>query len=70
MKIEIELRPCYVKGVKALFHKWVKSTDVLMHPFTKGIVEYEDGSIDMVSPYSIKFCDNKLNEYAFPEREE
>lgn len=29
------------------------------------IVEYEDGSIAEVDPKQIRFCDNKIKEYAF-----
>ena len=81
--IERELRPCiadipaeietYPKGEylarriiepaheeKALFHCW--------HPVTgKALVEYEDGTIHEAEPTHIRFVDNAMSEYAFPE---
>ena len=48
---------------KALFHCW--------HPVTgNGIVEYEDGTIHEVEPTQIRFVDNAMSEYAFPEMED
>lgn len=48
---------------KALFHLW--------HPVTgNAIVEYEDGTIHEVEPTQIRFVDNAMSEYAFPEMEE
>ena len=45
---------------KALFHCW--------HPVTgNGIVEYEDGTIHEVEPTQIRFVDNAMSEYMFPE---
>lgn len=32
---------------------------------TLAIVEFEDGTIEEVYPYRIKFLDNKLKEYCF-----
>lgn len=58
--IEYELRPCMVNGKKALFHRWVDAVD-------GGLIEREDGSMEMVHPESIKFIDNRIKEYAFPE---
>lgn len=84
--IEIGLRPCiayipaelaiYPKGEymarriiepeheeKALFRCW--------NPVTgKALVEYEDGTIHEVEPTQIRFADNAMSEYAFPEMEE
>ena len=34
------------------------------------IVEYEDGAIHEVEPTQIRFVDNAMSEYAFPEMEE
>ena len=83
--IESGLRPCiahipavrgtYHKGeylvsriiepehdIKALFHCW--------HPVTgNAIVEYNDGTIHEVEPTQIRFVDNAMSEYAFPEME-
>ena len=84
--IERELRPCivhvpavqetYYKGeylarriiepeheVNTLFHCW--------HPVTgNAIVEYEDGTIYEVEPTQIRFADNAMREYVFPEENE
>ena len=51
------------KAKKSLFHCW--------HPLTgDAIVEYEDGTIHEVKPTQIRFVDNAIGEYAFPEMEE
>ena len=51
------------KNVKALFHCW--------HPVTgNAIVEYEDGTIHEAEPTQIRFVDNAMSEYVFPEMEE
>jgi len=34
---------------------------------TVAIVEYEDGTVDRVSPHRIRFLDRFVLEYAFPE---
>ena len=48
------------KTYKALFHGW--------HPVTgKAIVENEDGTIHEVEPTHIRFVDNAMSEYVFPE---
>lgn len=84
--IERELRPCivhvpavqetYYKGeylarriiepehdIKALFHCW--------HPVTgNAIVEYEDGTVHEAKPAHIRFVDNAMREYVFPEMED
>ena len=84
--IESGLRPCivyvpavqemYYKGeylarriiepeheVNTLFHCW--------HPVTgNAIVEYNDGTIHEVEPTQIRFVDNAMSEYEFPEMEE
>lgn len=50
------------KFLKALFHTW--------HPVTgKAIVEYEDGTIHEVAPTCVRFVDNAIREYTFPEME-
>ena len=35
--------------------------------YTLGLVEFEDGSVSEVSPYKIRFLDNKTAEYALPD---
>ena len=96
--ITTELRPCYVDGKKALFHRWTENgttppvkiidtrlteksvkriekkiqngilspaADIEVLRVIRGIVEYEDGTIDEVMPQQIKFDDNKIKEYVF-----
>lgn len=65
----LEYRTCLVEGVKALFHKWVDyekpvSESILVGgapagiiKFTLGLIEYEDGTVNLVPPVTIKFCD-------------
>ena len=66
-----ELRPCWVKGKRALFHRWADSA----RPATPrgvdeeenepkhqvwsvhGIIEFEDGTVERVWPYNIQFAD-------------
>ena len=51
------------REIKTLFHCW--------HPVTgNAIVEYEDGAIHEVEPTQIRFVDNAMSEYAFPEEKE
>lgn len=48
---------------KALFHCY--------HPVTgNALVEYEDGTIREVYPSQIRFVDNAMSEYVFPEENE
>ena len=48
---------------KALFHCY--------HPVTgNALVEYEDGTMHEVEPTQIRFVDNAMSEYAFPEEKE
>ena len=50
------------REIKSLFHCW--------HPVTgNAIVEYEAGTIHEVEPTQIRFVDNAMSEYAFPEME-
>lgn len=65
IKIKLEMRPCLVKGKKALFHQWSHTKNLLGQEFEVGIVEYEDGQVEEITPNNIKFCDNKINEYIF-----
>ena len=51
------------REIKTLFHCW--------HPVTgNAIVECEDGTIHEVEPTQIRFVDNAMSEYAFPEMED
>lgn len=68
--------------VKALFHCWNHKPEVIGRSYlrtdrpttrvfqTFGIVEYEDGTIHEVEPTQIRFVDNAMSEYAFPEMKE
>ena len=42
-------RPCEVDGRPALFHRWVEEYDL------SALVEYQDGTIDLVRPDQIRF---------------
>lgn len=79
MKIEFELRPCLIKGKRALFHRWNEVTQVLPPSNMVGghcgggvsqtfaIVELEDGTVKECYPYEIKFLDEKYKEFLFEE---
>lgn len=68
--------------IKALFHCWSHRSELCDaspmiggHPGgqvsgTFAIVEYEDGTVHEVEPQNIRFVDNAMSEYAFPEAEE
>ena len=70
-----QLRPCYVDGVKALFHNWGRHSRVVEPSpmvggapggtvsYILGIVEFEDGQIKQVFPEKIKFVDKMFDEY-------
>lgn len=57
-------RPCFVDGRKALFHRWT-AYNVIDY----AIVEYEDGTVDIVHPQSIRFVPLDVEKYGFTERE-
>lgn len=69
------------KEIKALFHCWDYRSELVVespcyggHPAgqvsaTFAIVEYEDGTIHEVEPTQIRFVDNAMSEYVFPEME-
>lgn len=60
MTLYTEEPECEAKG---LFHCW--------HPVTgNAIVEYSDGTIHEAEPTQIRFVDNAMSEYAFPEAKE
>ena len=66
-EIDSKYRPCFVKGKKALFHRWADKAQVVgesvlrgSHPAGQlwevfGIIEYEDGTINEVYPNEIRF---------------
>lgn len=49
-------RPCYVSGRKALFHGWFLETNYTAY----GLIEFENGNLRKVSPYDIRFMDDKV----------
>lgn len=69
---EIEYRPCYVNGRRALFHRWVNTANptapkgvdpndekvrFFQHRSTTGLAEYADGTLARVWPQDIRFAD-------------
>ena len=70
------------KEMKALFHCWGFRSEVIGESYLRGghsagqisatfvLVEYEDGTIHEVEPTQIRFVDNAMSEYVFPEMEE
>lgn len=81
-KIEVceKLRPCLVKYnktdgktyyKKALFHKWVEYEDVtrIDRKGVKGLVEYEDGTVELMYISLIIFLDPQHSKYDFGDVE-
>ena len=69
-----KLRPCQIwkHGItkRALFHGWDFVSNIGVCPggteaYTRAIVELENGCIITVNPESIKFLDNKFDEYCW-----
>lgn len=74
-----KLRPCLVRGKKALFHKWIESKyfvepslliggtigGQICHNFA--LIEYPDGWVTICEPKDVKFLDNVFSEYSFDE---
>lgn len=82
---EQEYRPCWVNGKKALFHRWIntakpqaaygqkitENTRYYQFRSTRGLVEYEDGTVAADLPQEIQFADGGLfHEYAWLPRKE
>lgn len=74
----LERRPCYVNGKRAMFHFWYQDSRVVPPSVLTGghkggvvagalgIVEFEDGTVDCTEPWKIKFADGgRFEEYAF-----
>ena len=72
--VKIELRPCLAKGEKALFHRWITEEQIasgdLIKVKPKALVEYEDGTLDLVSYKNIKFIDKKHQQYCWDNNRE
>ena len=62
--IKVELRPCFVKDMKCLFHKWSYNW-MGADKVQVAIVERYDGVVLECYPHEVCFADNKINEYAF-----
>lgn len=79
MEIQQELRPCMVNDKKALFHMWEQCSEILAPSimvgghnggvlnYVMGIIETETGEIKSVHPHSIRFVDNKIQDYYFED---
>lgn len=50
--IKLETRPCVVRGKKGTFHQWG-----IRDKRTYGIVEFDGGHVNLVSPDKIVFTD-------------
>lgn len=63
--LQIKCRPCIVNGKEARFHKWVEISIPVINDgiyagsrqFTLGLVEYQDGTVEEVTPHKIRFTD-------------
>ena len=78
------LRPCYVDGKKALFHKWINKKDVIGYSplkgghnggeveFTLALVECVNGRVYEVQPQDVYFADSAglFKQFAFDEERE
>lgn len=68
---EIEYRPCWVRGKKALFHRWANSARPALpkgqepsenaryyqYRSTQALVEFADGTVELVYPQAVRFVD-------------
>lgn len=72
---ENPLRPCWVKGKKAIFHRWCNTANPVLprgmeptdekaryfqYRCVQAIVEYPDGTVERAWPQEIKFADGGL----------
>lgn len=69
------------KDIKALFHCWNHRLELVGESYLRGghpagqisatfaLVEYSDGTIHEVEPTQIRFVDDAMSEYVFPEME-
>lgn len=72
-----ELRPCLVgrNHKRALFHKWIDKSEIVEPSImvgghsggtvrcTFGLVECENGSIELIYPHNIRFIDELVKDY-------
>lgn len=65
-------RPCWVKGKKAIFHRWCNNANPVLprgvepddekaryfqYRSVQAVVEYMDGTVERVYPQQVKFAD-------------
>ena len=68
--VKQECRPCWVNGKKGLFHRWlVKKNIITQGEYAVGIIEFENGVIREINSENIFFCDRKIKEYGFNNKE-
>lgn len=79
-----ELRPCYVSGNKAFFHRWIDTAEPMAASLSRGgapagqywrvaaLIETKDGHTITVPVNSIHFIDTqaRMEQIAWPEPEE
>lgn len=65
IEIKQRLRTCLVKNKKALFHRWIHIKNLIGQEYEVGLVEYENGQIEEVTPENIQFHDKIFKEYNF-----
>lgn len=70
-RVRDETRPCIVNGMRAIFHKWYESSELINESPLRGghpggaikgihaIVEYENGAVECVHPRRVRFVDNE-----------
>lgn len=81
---ETEYRPCWVRGKRALFHRWVNTArptlpkgqepgeNARYYQFrsTQGLVEFESGAVELVYPQAVHFVDGgHFRQYTWPPAE-
>lgn len=69
-----QIRTCTVDGTKALFHRWADIASPLVGGppggqlyQVYGLVEFEDGTVQMVDPERIRFEDTDFGQYAWKD---
>ena len=84
ISVKREVRTCYVRDRKALFHGWYPFSKIIEPSMLKGghhggvinyvlgIVEFEDGTVGYAGPEDVRFADGgEFNERIFaPVKEE
>jgi len=77
IEISYNLRPCTVCGKKALFHRWVEEAYPIGASIqsggcpggqirnTFGLVEFEDGSLELASVENMRFVPGVSSDYGW-----